>query len=110
MRSLTHYLVPALLAVLAAVAAGAADAANPEPLDLDADILAMLAKEKARAVQSARSSAALKQTKPGESTSTAECGAVNIGNVVGNGRIGFAPIDVNVIVVGDIVNANNKCK
>jgi hypothetical protein len=97
-------------AALAALAGAAFAAANPEPMDLDADILAEIARQKARATTQARQAAnAGKPGKAGEKPS-AECGAVSIGNVIGNGRIGFSPIDVNVVIVGDIINANNKCR
>ena len=94
-----------------ALLAGAAQAATTEPLDLDPDILAEIARQKARATTQARQAAnAGKPAKPGATQPGAECGSVNVGNVIGGGRIGFAPIDVTVVVLGDIVNANNKCK
>lgn len=37
-----------------------------------------------------------------------QCGSLNVGNVQ-TGRLGQAPRQVNVIVTGDVVNANNKC-
>ena len=46
----------------------------------------------------------------GPTDPSAECGSVNIGNVVGNRRIGFAPVDINVVILGDILNINNKCQ
>jgi hypothetical protein len=96
-------------AALAAVAGSAAAVApNPEPLDMDPDILAELARHKVRAAQQRQSSLS-KPGKPGEKPA-ADCGAVSIGNVLGNGRIGFAPIDVNVVIVGDVINANNQCR
>jgi hypothetical protein len=85
-------------------------AATTEPMDLDADILAEIAKEKARANSLRRGP----KNEKGESREGADkskdCGSINIGNVVGNRNLGFAPVDVNVIVVGDILNVNNKCK
>ena len=102
--------VQTLLGMALAALVQGAFAANPEPMDLDADILAEIAKEKVRATTQARQAA--NAGKPGKAGNkpTAECGAISIGNVVGNGRIGFSPIDVNVIIVGDVINANNKCK
>ena len=96
-------------AVLATLAVGAFAAANPEPLDLDPDILAEIARQRARASTLARLDAT--KDKGGKSANpAAECGALAIGNVLGGRRIGFAPIDINVVIVGDVINANNKCK
>lgn len=97
-------------ALLAAFAANVRAAANPEPIDIEPEMLAKIAMEKARV--SSRDgqtrSAAKKDQRAG--TPAAECGAIAIGNVVGNNRIGFAPTDVNVVIVGDVINANNNCK
>ena len=102
--------VQALLGIALAALVQAAFAASAEPMDLDADILAEIAKEKVRATTQARQTAnAGKPGKAGDKPA-AECGAISIGNVIGNGRIGFSPIDVNVVIVGDVINANNKCK
>jgi hypothetical protein len=100
MRHPSTPLARTLIGLAFATLAGAAAAgpANPEPLDLDPDILATT---QARQVA--------KAGKAGEKPA-AECGAVSIGNVVGGGRIGFAPIDVNVVIVGDVINANNNCR
>ena len=104
------HVVQALLGIALVALVQGAFAANAEPMDLDADILAEIAKEKVRATTQARQTAnAGKPGKAGDKPA-AECGAISIGNVIGNGRIGFSPIDVNVIIVGDVINANNKCK
>ncbi len=89
---------------------GSAFAANPEPMDLDADILAEIARQKARSTTQARQAG--NAAKPGKANDkpAAECGAIAIGNVVGGGRIGFSPTEINVVIVGDVINANNKCK
>jgi hypothetical protein len=84
-------------------------AATTEPMDIDADILAEVAKEKARA-NSLRSPGKSEKGDKQTADVSKDCGSVNIGNVVGNRRIGFAPIDINVVVIGDIFNVNNKCK
>ncbi len=88
----------------------AARAATAEPQDLDPEVLAKLAMEKARTTSrngQARN-AGKKDTQ--NNSGSAECGAIAIGNVVGSNRIGFAPTDVNVVIVGDVINANNNCK
>ena len=84
-------------------------AATADPMDLDADILAEIAKEKARA-NSLRAPAKKEKGDKAGADKSNDCGSINIGNVVGNRRVGFAPIDINVVVVGDIFNVNNKCK
>jgi len=104
-------LIRALLCAASMLMAGQALAANPEPMYLDPDILAEIARQRARASTLARAAAnAGKEGRGGGPPSAAECGAVAIGNIVGNGRTGFSPIDVNVVIVGDVINANNKCK
>lgn len=102
----------ALLGALLAALTGAAGAgpANPEPLDLDADILAEIARIKAQSSTQARRSAGAGTNSRNAAQPAAECGALAIGNVVGNNRVGFAPVDINVVIVGDVINANNKCK
>jgi hypothetical protein len=109
MRHPSTPLARTLLGLVFATLAGSAAAgpANPEPLDLDPDILAEIARQRARATTQARQ--VPKAGKAGERPS-AECGAVSIGNVVGGGRVGFSPIDVNVVIVGDVINANNNCR
>ena len=37
-----------------------------------------------------------------------DCGTVDIGNVVNNAGFG-GPREIDVIITGDIINANNKC-
>lgn len=41
--------------------------------------------------------------------SSAACGSLNIGNVV-NQRGARGPREVNIIVTGDVINANNRCR
>jgi len=44
-----------------------------------------------------------------DSRSNAACGSLNLGNMV-NQRGARAPREVNIIVTGDVINANNKCR
>jgi hypothetical protein len=46
----------------------------------------------------------------GGSSSSANCGSVDIGNVDTDGRLGGAPREVTVIITGDVINANNNCR
>jgi hypothetical protein len=110
MKSPTHRLAPWLGAALALHCALAFAVPTTEPLEIDPDMAADIAKQKARA-NSMRAAKLKEQGGDGKSsTESKDCGSVNIGNVLGNRRIGFAPIDINVIVLGDILNINNKCK
>ena len=111
MKCLSHRVARLLVgAVLAALVGSAFAAANPEPLDLDPDILAEIAKQRARATAQARQAANAAKPTKGNEKPAAECGSIAIGNVVGGGRFGFSPTDVNVVIVGYVINANNKCK
>ena len=101
--------VVALLA-LVAVAAPAAPKATAEPMDIEPETLSKLALERAKArnngrVTGQRASAGLGP----DGKSPAECGAVNIGNIITGGR-GFQPREVTVVITGDVINANNQCK
>jgi hypothetical protein len=85
---------------------GTAHAASAEPLEFEPHVLAKIAKEKAKA----GSLSAQMAGQAADRNATAECGSVNIGNVVGASRVGFGPTEVNVIITGDVINANNKCR
>lgn len=112
MKCLSHRVARILVGAALAALVGStfAAAANPEPLDLDPDILAEIAKQRARATAQARQAANAAKPTKGDGKPAAECGSIAIGNVVGGGRFGFSPTDVNVVIVGDVINANNKCK
>jgi hypothetical protein len=105
-----HRLTPWLGAALALHCAIAFAVPTTEPLDIDPDMAADIAKQKARA--NSMKDARLKQQSGDKNAAdpTQECGSVNIGNLVADRRIGFAPVDINVVVLGDILNINNKCK
>ena len=98
-------IVAVALIAASLLAMGNAQAATAEPLDYEPDVLAKLAKERARAT-----SQNAQDGRSGQKSATADCGSVNIGNVVGNGRVGFGPTEVNVIITGDVINANNNCR
>jgi hypothetical protein len=100
------------LVVLLALTSGAARAvANAEPMDMDASLLSKLALERAKnrgqAAADARAGAA---TASDGLRNPADCGNVNIGNVITGGKPGFQPRDVTVVITGDVINANNKCR
>lgn len=102
--------VKAMLAVLAfavyLLAGPSAQAADAEPMDLEPEDLAKLAKEKAKgtAARGAMMEAVKKINDSGD------CGNIDIGNVDTGKKIGFGPRDVTVVITGDVINANNKCQ
>lgn len=97
----------ALVCVIAPTSAHAEANARAEPLDIDVDILAKIAKERSKAnAQKAADKAAL-----GSDGKSDGCGNIGIGNVISGGRPGFQPPrEITVVIVGDVVSANNKCK
>jgi hypothetical protein len=86
-------------------------AANPEPLDIDAELAAKVAKEKSKA----KVSNTAKSAKPdAKTTATGDC-SINIGNVdaskTGKGVGSVVPAkSTTVVITGPVVNVGNKCK
>lgn len=85
-------------------------AVDAEPTDLPESSLAKLAKARAKS-----STMGSSQQGSGDGSSVADqnsgisdCG-INIGNSINPPR-GFAPREIIVVVKGDVVNANNRCK
>jgi hypothetical protein len=77
--------------------------AYAKPIGLETEGRAKLAKAKAQL--NADVGAAL------ENIDNRDCGSVDIGNVFsGGGPRRGGPKEVNVIVTGDIINVDNKCK
>lgn len=101
----------AFACVLAPTAYGAANA-TAEAQDLDADILAKIAKERAKG--NAQLGADRRADRKGlgtDPTNSDGCGNIGIGNIFTGGNTGFRPPrEVTVIVTGDIVSANNRCR
>lgn len=105
-----YLLAVAALLVVATAPAQAAPKANAEPMDLEPELLSKLALERAKTRNVTRSASANGGAGLGpDGKSPAECGAVNIGNVITGGR-GFQPREVTVVITGDVINANNQCK
>lgn len=99
----------ALLALVAMVAQAAPAVA--EPMDIEPEILSKMALQRAKA----RNLGQFANPKIGAGNgagapSPFDCGAVNIGNIIGSGRPGFQPREVTVVITGDVINANNQCK
>jgi hypothetical protein len=111
MRTFRFRIVPALaLMAFASVLAPAAHAVatpNAEPQDLDVEILAQIARDRAKgnAQQSADKKAFADPTNSADG-----CGNIGIGNVFTGGQFAFLPREINVIVTGDIISANNRCR
>ncbi len=103
---LTALLVVATLSALPCPAR----AADDEVSELPDGLIAKMARMRAR-------SGELSDGKAGDSADArrradpqAPCGSINIGNVQ-TGRAGTrAPKEVIVVIKGDVVNANNKCR
>jgi hypothetical protein len=94
----------ATLATLGLFGAHAAYGTNAEPGDADDRTLAKTAR--ARAKMSNASQAKSKGKDGGDENSSCD---LNIGNVTTT-RPGTAPKEIIVVVQGDVINANNKCK
>ena|SRR5213595_2656757 len=104
-------LVTSLVILFALASAAVQAAAIAEPMDLDSALLSKLALERAKtrgqAAAAARDGAAVAADGLRD---PADCGNVNIGNVISGGKPGFQPREVTVVITGDIINANNKCR
>lgn len=107
------YLLTGLTAVLAIVSAAAqAGNANAEPMDLEPEMLSKLALERAKtsSQRGAAAQANKRATADVGANPVAECGALSIGNINTGGRVGFQPREVTVVITGDVINANNRCR
>jgi hypothetical protein len=104
-----------VVALASPFAPSARAAANPnaEPQDMEVDLLAKLAKERSKANAERSADKAGQQRTPGQDAGGASdgCGNVGIGNVFTGGAPGFQPPrEITVIVTGDIISANNRCR
>jgi hypothetical protein len=87
-----------------------AHATDTEPGEMDEALLAKTARARAKSSgqmrQRDKSGQSLQDDQDGKGLSP--CG-VNIGNAV-NTKPGKAPKEIIVVVKGDVINANNRCK
>ena len=83
---------------------------NAEPPDIDVELAAKVAREKAKVKRDQHEAG--KDALLGSSESnSADCGSVNIGNVSNDrGRIGAVPQNNTVVITGPVINVGNKCK
>lgn len=96
----------ALALPMLATAAGHAYAANAEPLDLDANLMAKVAHQKIKSKVTQDNSSFGTSDQMNQSS---QCGAVDIGNVNTPTRGGMPQRETTVIVTGDVINAT-KCR
>jgi hypothetical protein len=99
-----------MLIAVGSAAVQAGTSATAEPMDMDPAILSKLALERAKARNAARLDKNSGASTGLDGNNPAECGSVNIGNVMTGGKPGFQPREITVVITGDVINANNKCK
>ncbi len=98
------------LAALLLSASSPAFCVNAEPADMDVDLAAKVAREKAKIKRDQHEAGKDSLLGSAESAS-ADCGSVNIGNVSNDkGRIGAVPQNNTVVITGPVINVGNKCK
>lgn len=84
-------------------------AANAEAIDLDPELAAKVAREKARIKRDQHQAG--KDQPMGRMETVGECGSVNVGNVNSDpNRIGGVPRTNTVVITGPVINVGNKCK
>jgi hypothetical protein len=107
-----HHIATGLVALLAlASAAVQANNAVAEPMDIEPAVLSKLALERAKTRGQVTDAKRQGGARAGDGLADpADCGNVNIGNIITGGKPGFQPREVTVVITGDVINANNKCK
>jgi hypothetical protein len=96
----------AAFAALGPFGAGAAHAVNAEPGDSDDRTLSKVARARAKMSSSGQSKPKSKDGKDQGGDSSCD---LNIGNTT-SAKPGNGPKEIIVVVQGDVINANNKCK
>lgn len=94
------------IAVMLVGGTAAAHAVETEVSDMDDLLRAKVAKHKAKQTAAKQSVAASSAEAQNETDS---CGGVDIGNSTGS-KPGRGPKEIFVVITGDVINANNKCK
>ena len=104
---------PRLLAWAVAILLGSptvAICASAEPMDIEPELAAKIAREKAR-IKRDQHEAGKDSSLGGMDSTSADCGSVNIGNVANDqNRIGAVPRTNTVVITGPVINVGNKCK
>ncbi len=80
--------------------------ASAEPMGLEAGIEAKTARQRAK--QAAERGA--REEEQNKRNASEECGNLDIGNYQSNGSFNRVPREVTVVVQGDVINANNRCR
>lgn len=104
----TCRLATSLLAGLLICGAPLASAADAETADLPENILAKMARYKSKRFEDQSDGKSFLERRRGDQIGT--CGGLNIGNVSGGRGVRSMPRQVTVVISGDVINANNKCK
>lgn len=82
-------------------------AVETEVNDMDDLLRAKVAKFKAK--QTSTQQGGTNASSAAAQNEAGSCGGVDIGNSVG-AKPGHAPKEIVVVITGDVINANNKCK
>ena len=106
---------PTLLSLCISVlvaASGPAVAADTDTADIPEGILAKMARMSAKmSIDQGGGTSADEGVRTRTGGSNAACGSLNVGNVdLGKRRIGTPLREVTVVIKGDVINANNKCR
>ena len=106
-----HHIATGLVALLALASAAVQAAAVAEAMDIEPAVLSKLALERAKTRGQVTDAKREGSSRAGDGLADpADCGNVNIGNIVTGGKPGFQPREITVVITGDVINANNKCK
>jgi hypothetical protein len=98
--------IPVLSLLIGALFVQPALAADTEPSNIDERILAKIARAKLKhSITEERNSL----QRQGSNAMSPSCGSLNVGNVFGDKRIGGSK-EITVVISGDVINANNKCR
>ncbi len=98
--------IAASLIVGLMICSAGAIAADAETADLPENILAKMARYKAKRFNEPSDKSFIERRR-GDQVGT--CGGLNIGNVSGGRGVRSMPRQVTVVISGDVINANNKC-
>ena len=99
-------LIASLIAGLLPFASQAVHAADSSTADLPENILAKMARYKAKRFNDEGDKQSFLERRNG---ATGGCGGLNVGNVTAGRGVRSMPRQVTVVITGDVINANNKC-
>ena len=99
-------LIAALIAGLLPFGFQGALAADSSTADLPENILAKMARYKAKRFNDPGDDKSFLERRNG---ATGGCGGLNVGNVTAGRGVRSLPRQGTVVITGDVINANNKC-